>query len=184
MEITELAIPEVLIIKPRAFSDDRGFFVESYNRSTFESAGIDVEFCQDNFSYSAHAGTVRGLHFQAPPYAQSKLVRVLRGSIIDIAIDARRSSPTFGKWVKAELSAENLNQLFVPRGFLHGFITLEPDSEVAYKVDAHYDGDADGSVLWNDADLSIDWGPAGAKPILSEKDRAAQTWAQFSSPFD
>ena len=181
MDVQPLAIPEVKIITPRRFADDRGFFSETYNARAYSAAGIDVEFIQDNHSYSAKAGTVRGLHYQAPPHAQAKLVRVLRGSIIDVAVDARKSSPTLGKWVKAELSAENGNQMFVPKGFLHGFITVEPDTEVAYKVDAYYDGASDGSVKWNDPDLAIDWGVVGAS--LSEKDAKAPAWADFKSPF-
>lgn len=183
MDVLSLDIPEVKIVTPRRFADDRGFFSETYNARAFSAAGIDVDFIQDNHSYSAKAGTVRGLHFQAPPFAQSKLVRVLRGAIIDIAVDARKSSPTFGKWVKAELSAENGKQIFVPKGFLHGFATLEPDTEVAYKVDAFYDGASDGSVKWNDAALAIDWGVSERSASLSEKDAKAQSWAEFKSPF-
>lgn len=183
MDVVSLEIPEVKIITPRRFSDDRGFFSETYNARGFKAAGVDVDFIQDNHSFSAKAGTVRGLHFQAPPHAQSKLVRVLRGAIIDVAVDARKSSPTFGKWVKAEISAENGKQIFVPKGFLHGFATLEPDTEVAYKVDAFYDGASDGSVKWNDPDLAIDWGVAEGTAALSDKDAKAQSWAAFASPF-
>ncbi|MAW81625.1 MAG: dTDP-4-dehydrorhamnose 3,5-epimerase [Parvularcula sp.] len=183
MDVIALDIPEVKIITPRRFSDDRGFFSESYNARAFKAAGVEVDFVQDNHSYSARKGTVRGLHFQAPPHAQSKLVRVLRGSIIDVAVDARKASPTFGKWVKAELSAENGKQIFVPKGFLHGFLTLEPDTEVAYKVDAFYDGASDGSVKWNDPDLAIDWGVDDDEASLSDKDAKAQSWRDFKSPF-
>lgn len=183
MDVIALDIPEVKIITPRRFSDDRGFFSETYNARAFKEAGIEVDFVQDNHSYSARKGTVRGLHFQAPPHAQSKLVRVLRGSIIDVAVDARKASPTFGKWVKAELSAENGKQIFVPQGFLHGFLTLEPDTEVAYKVDAFYDGASDGSVKWNDPDLAIDWGVEEGAASLSDKDARAQSWGDFNSPF-
>ena len=183
MDVVSLDIPEVKIITPRRFSDDRGFFSETYNARAFKAAGVDVDFVQDNHSYSAKKGTVRGLHFQAPPFAQSKLVRVLKGSIIDVAVDARKSSPTFGKWVKAELSAENGKQIFVPKGFLHGFLTLESDTEVAYKVDAFYDGASDGSVKWNDPGLAIDWGVSESEASLSEKDAKAQSWAAFNSPF-
>ena len=182
MDVVSLDIPEVKIITPRRFSDDRGFFSETYNARAFKAAGVEVDFIQDNHSFSAKQGTVRGLHFQAPPFAQSKLVRVLKGSIIDVAVDARKSSPTFGKWVKAELSAENGKQIFVPKGFLHGFLTLEPDTEVAYKVDAFYDGASDGSVKWNDPDLAIDWGVSESEASLSEKDAKAQSWAAFNSP--
>jgi dTDP-4-dehydrorhamnose 3,5-epimerase len=183
MDVTALDIPEVKIITPRRFSDDRGFFSETYNARAFKAAGIEVEFVQDNHSYSAKKGTVRGLHYQAPPHAQSKLVRVLRGSIIDVAVDARKASPTFGKWVKAELSADNGKQIFVPKGFLHGFLTLEDETEVAYKVDAFYDGASDGSVKWNDPDLAIDWGVTEGGVSLSAKDAKAPAWAAFSSPF-
>lgn len=183
MDVVSLDLSEVKIITPRRFSDDRGFFSETYNASAFKAAGVRVDFVQDNHSYSAKQGTVRGLHFQAPPFAQSKLVRVLKGSIIDVAVDARKASPTFGKWVKAELSAENGKQIFVPKGFLHGFVTLEPDTEVAYKVDAFYDGASDGSVKWNDPDLAIDWGVGDSDASLSEKDAKAQSWNDFNSPF-
>ena len=183
MDVTPLAIPEVKLITPRRFSDDRGFFSETYNARSFKAAGVDCDFVQDNHSYSAKKGTVRGLHYQAPPHAQAKLVRVLRGSVIDVAVDARKASPTFGKWVKAELSAENGVQIFVPKGFLHGFVTLEPDTEVAYKVDAFFDGASDGSVKWNDPDLGIDWGVSEADASLSDKDAKAPAWAEFNSPF-
>ncbi len=183
MDVAALDIPEVKIITPRRFSDDRGFFSETYNARAFKAAGVEVDFVQDNHSYSAKKGTVRGLHYQAPPHAQSKLVRVLRGSIIDVAVDARKASPTFGKWVKAELSADNGKQIFVPKGFLHGFLTLEPDTEVAYKVDAFYDGASDGSVKWNDPDLAIDWGVGEGDASLSDKDAKAPLWSAFSSPF-
>lgn len=183
MDVQSLEIPEVKIITPRRFSDDRGFFSETYNARAFKAAGVEVDFVQDNHSYSANKGTVRGLHYQAPPHAQSKLVRVLRGSIIDVAVDARKASPTFGKWVKAALSAENGVQIFVPKGFLHGFVTLEPDTEVAYKVDAFYDSASDGSVKWNDPDLAIDWGLGESEAALSDKDAKAQSWADFIPPF-
>ncbi len=183
MDVVSLDIPEVKIITPRRFGDDRGFFSETYNARAFKEAGIDVDFVQDNHSASVKKGTVRGLHYQAPPHAQSKLVRVLKGSIIDVAVDARKASPTFGQWVKAELSAENGAQIFVPKGFLHGFVTLEPDTEVAYKVDAFYDGASDGSIKWNDPDLGVDWGLADSEASLSEKDAKAPAWADFDSPF-
>ena len=183
MDVVSLEISEVKIITPRRFSDDRGFFSETYNARAFKAAGIAADFVQDNHSYSAKRGTVRGLHYQAPPHAQSKLVRVLRGAVIDVAVDARKASPTFGKWVRAELSAENGAQIFVPKGFLHGFVTLEPDTEVAYKVDAFYDGASDGSVKWDDPDLAIDWGVGEYEASLSDKDKRAPGWAAFSSPF-
>lgn len=183
LEIVELAIPEVKLVTPKRFGDDRGFFSETYNAQRFKDAGITVDFVQDNHSYSAPAGTVRGLHYQAPPFAQSKLVRVLRGRILDVAVDVRKGSPTYGKWVSAELSAENGVQIFVPQGFLHGFATLEPDCEIAYKVDNYYSSECDGAVLWNDPDLAIDWGIDPATATLSAKDAAAPRFSAFSSPF-
>ncbi|MEO1135530.1 MAG: dTDP-4-dehydrorhamnose 3,5-epimerase [Pseudomonadota bacterium] len=183
MDVYSLDIPDVKIITPRQFRDDRGFFSETYNARAFKAAGVAADFVQDNHSYSAKTGTVRGLHYQAPPHAQSKLVRVLRGAIIDVAVDARKASPTFGKWVKAKLSAENGKQIFVPKGFLHGFVTLEPDTEVAYKVDAFYDGASDGSVQWNDPGLGIDWEIDAENASLSQKDADAPAWRDFTSPF-
>lgn len=183
IEVEKTALDGVLVLTPKRFADARGFFTESYNAKRFGEAGIDVAFVQDNHSYSARAGTVRGLHFQAPPFAQSKLVRVLRGAIIDVAVDARKASPTYGRWVGVELSADNGRQIFVPQGFLHGFITLTPDTDVAYKVDAFYDMESDGAVKWDDPDLAVDWGPTAKDALLSEKDAAAQSWAAFQSPF-
>ncbi|MBI1365873.1 MAG: dTDP-4-dehydrorhamnose 3,5-epimerase [Alphaproteobacteria bacterium] len=183
MEVKSLAIADVKLITPKRFADDRGYFCETYNERAFQSAEIRPRFVQDNQSLSRKKGTVRGLHFQAPPHAQAKLVRVLRGSILDVAVDARKASPTFGEWVAAELSAANGAQLFVPAGFLHGFVTLEPDTEVAYKVDAYYDRAADGAVKWDDPELAIDWGIDSGAAIVSEKDAAAPNWADFKSPF-
>jgi len=183
MDVMSLDIPDVKIITPRRFADDRGFFSETYNARTFKAAGVDADFVQDNHSYSAKKGTVRGLHYQAPPHAQTKLVRVLRGSILDVAVDIRKASPTFGKWVAVELSAENGKQLLVPKGFLHGFVTLEPDTDVAYKVDAFYDAASDGAVKWNDPALAIDWGVNENAASLSKKDAAAPGWSEFSTPF-
>ncbi|MFN7054347.1 dTDP-4-dehydrorhamnose 3,5-epimerase [Hyphomonas sp.] len=183
LKVEALAIPDVKLVTPARFTDDRGFFSETWNAERFSAAGIDAAFNQDNHSLSVHAGTVRGLHYQAPPFAQAKLVRVLRGAIIDVAVDVRKGSPTYGQWVKAELTAENGVQIFVPRGFLHGFATLAPDTEVAYKVDAYYSKECDGAVVWNDPDLAIDWGidPASAK--LSPKDAGAQSFRDFQTPF-
>jgi dTDP-4-dehydrorhamnose 3,5-epimerase len=178
-----LAIQDVKIVIPARHSDARGFFSETYNAATFGEAGISAVFIQDNQSLSRHQGTVRGLHYQAPPFAQAKLVRVLRGAIVDVAVDVRRGSPTYGKWVKAELSAEEGEQIFVPRGFLHGFVTLEPDTLVFYKVDNPYSREADGAVFWNDPDLAIDWGIAETDAHVSEKDWCAGTFADFVTPF-
>lgn len=177
------ALEGVLKITPRRFSDDRGFFCETYNANTFREAGVTVDFVQDNHSLSRSKGTVRGLHYQAPPFAQSKLVRVAAGAILDVAVDARRTSSTYGAYVAVELSAENGVQLFVPQGFLHGFITLTDDTEVIYKVDNFYDKESDGAVLWNDPDLAIDWGEAASAPVLSDKDAKAASWRSFETPF-
>ena len=183
IDIQPTALDGVLIITPARFGDDRGFFSETYNERRFTEAGVDVRFVQDNHSRSVKKGTVRGLHYQAPPFAQAKLVRVATGSILDVAVDARPSSPKFGKHVTVELSAENGAQLFVPEGFLHGFVTLEPDTHVIYKVNNYYDRESDGAVLWNDPDLAIDWGVSAQEAALSEKDAIAPSWRDFNSPF-
>lgn len=183
LKVEALEIPDVKLVTPTRVGDARGFFSETYNAERFLAAGILPNFVQDNHSSSVKAGTVRGLHFQAPPFAQAKLVRVLRGAILDVAVDVRRSSPTYGKWVKAELSAQNGVQLFVPEGFLHGFVTLEAATEIAYKVDNYYSKEADGAVLWNDPDLGIDWGIGAAEVVISPKDAQAQSFAGFASPF-
>ena len=180
MEIRKTALPGVLVLTPRRFGDDRGFFSESWNRRTLEDAGVSLpEFVQDNHSLSHSAGTVRGLHYQSPPHAQGKLVRCGRGRLFDVAVDARRGSPTYGQWVGEELSFENGRQLWIPAGFLHGFATREPDTEIVYKCTDHYDPACDGAVLWNS--LGIDWGVDD--PILSEKDTTAVPFSQFETPF-
>lgn len=171
MEIERLAIPEVLLIHPKKFGDDRGFFSETYSRQAWRQAGFETEFVQDNHSLSAKAGTVRALHFQVPPFAQDKLVRVVRGAILDVAVDLRRGSPTFGRHVSVVLSAEAWNQLFVPIGFAHGFCTLEDDTEVIYKVTQYYAPDHDRGLLWNDPDLGIAWPVEAEQAVLSDKDR-------------
>ena len=183
LDLLPLAIPDVRLVRAHSFVDVRGHFTETYNYQRFLSAGIDCTFVQDNQSFSAQPITVRGLHFQSPPHAQAKLVRVLSGAIVDIAVDVRTGSPTFGKWVKAKLDAKDGWQIFVPAGFLHGFVTLEPDTHVAYKVDAHYNADAEGAVIWNDETLAIDWGVDPDSVVLSEKDAAAQRFVDFNSPF-
>ncbi|AOG07914.1 dTDP-4-dehydrorhamnose 3,5-epimerase [Bosea sp. RAC05] len=165
------ALPDVKIIQPKRFGDHRGFFSETYSRSAFAEAGITLDFVQDNHSLSAAVGTLRGLHFQAPPFAQDKLVRVPRGRILDVAVDIRASSPDFGKFVAVELSAENWWQLLVPAGFAHGFVTLEPDTEVLYKVSAPYAPEHDRGVAFDDPAIGIDWGFAPETLILSDKDR-------------
>ena len=182
LDIQKTQIDGVLLITPKRFADPRGFFVESYNAERFRQAGIKDIFVQDNHSMSIEPGTVRGLHYQAPPRAQAKLVRVLKGSIIDVAVDARKSSPTYGKHVRALLSAENGAQLLVPAGFLHGFATLEPGTEVAYKVSDFYSADHDGAVLWNSPSLGIDWGIDPATARLSDKDKRAVLFSDFNSP--
>ncbi len=169
--IQDTAIADVKIVTPRKFGDARGFFSETYNRRTFESAGLRYEFVQDNHSLSTAAGSVRGLHFQIAPFAQDKLVRVLRGRIHDVVVDLRRGSPTFGRHVAVELSAKNFRQLLVPAGFAHGFCTLEPDTEVFYKVTQFYSPLHDRGVLWNDPSLGIDWPAIADAATLSEKDR-------------
>ncbi len=183
MQISSTQIPEVLVITPKRFGDGRGYFSETYNKTVFENHGINIEFVQDNHSFSAEPSTVRGLHFQSPPYAQDKLVRVSAGRILDVAVDARLGSPTYGKWVAEELSAENGKQLLVPIGFLHGFATLEPNTEVLYKCSAVYAPDHDGGVKFDDPDLGIDWMLSGGQAIVSDKDAIAQSFANFRSPF-
>lgn len=173
----------VISITPRAFSDSRGWFSETYHQARLLEAGVDTVFCQDNQSFSKSAGVVRGLHYQRPPFAQAKLVRCIRGSIWDVAVDIRRGSPTYGQWVGAELSADNRRQLFIPAGFLHGFVTLEDDTEVAYKVSAHYDPASDGGILWNDSALGIPWPLGGRAPLVSDKDANLPSFNQFDTPF-
>jgi len=182
LTIQELRIPEVKLITVDRFGDDRGFFSETYHRQRFFDAGITTEFLQDNQSFSEAVFTVRGLHMQAPPFAQAKLVRVTRGRIRDICVDVRCGSPSFGQWVSAEISARQWNQIYVPAGFLHGFVTLEPDTEVQYKVSAHYDRASELGVLWNDPVLKIDWGISGAA-ALSSKDAALPAFHELQSPF-
>lgn len=184
MDIQQTALSGVLIITPRRFGDHRGFFSETWNYNALAEAGVTLDFVQDNHSFSADKGTVRGLHFQAPPSAQDKLVRCLRGSIMDVAVDIRRGSPTFGTWVAEELSAENGRQLLVPKGFLHGFATLTADVDVAYKCTDYYAPDCDGAVRFDDPDLDIDWGIAAGDAVLSQKDAAAPLFKDFESPFD
>ena len=156
---------------PKKHGDHRGFFSEVYNKRTLAAAGIDIDFVQDNHSLSAEKGVVRGLHFQVPPFAQDKLVRVVRGSVFDVAVDLRRGSPTYGKHVSVVLSAEEWNQILVPIGFAHGLMTLEPDTEVIYKVSNYYSAEHDKGLLWNDPALGIEWPVAEEEAILSAKDQ-------------
>lgn len=177
-------IAPLRVIEPRRFVDARGWFVEAYNRKSFADLGIACTFVQDNHSLSVAPFTVRGLHFQLPPHAQDKLIRCVRGRIFDVAVDVRRGSPTYGNWVGAELSAEAGNQLFVPVGFAHGFVTLEPNCEVEYKCSDFYAPEHDSGVRWNDPAIGIDWRiPAGIAPQLSTKDASLQLLADFDSPF-
>ncbi|MGS4946322.1 dTDP-4-dehydrorhamnose 3,5-epimerase [Meridianimarinicoccus sp. RP-17] len=183
MQVEQTALPGVVELTPRRFGDDRGFFSEVYNAAALAQNGIDVTFVQDNHSLSRQVGVVRGLHFQAPPHAQDKLVRVGRGRVLDVAVDIRKGSPHFGKWLALELSTEAGNQLFIPKGFLHGFAVLEPDSELLYKCSDYYAPDCDGAVRFDDPDLGIDWGIDTASAILSAKDAAAPLFRDFDSPF-
>jgi len=179
MQIEPTALPDVLILTPRRFGDARGWFCETWNATTLVAAGVQMDFVQDNHSYSAPRHTLRGLHFQRPPRAQDKLVRCSRGVILDVAVDVRRGSPHYGQWATVELSAENGRQVLVPKGFLHGFLTLTPDCEVQYKCTDTYAPDCDGAVRWDS--ISLDWGVSD--PVLSAKDAVAGTLAEFDSPF-
>ncbi len=170
MFVERFKIREVVAIRPDRHQDARGFFSETYSRRALAEAGIDTEFVQDNHSLSVPPGTLRGLHFQVPPAAQAKLVRVVRGALFDVAVDLRAGSPSYGRHVSCRLSAEEWNQLYVPVGFAHGFCTLEPDTEVIYKVSGYYAPEHDRGLLWNDPALAIDW-PV-SEPLLSEKDRS------------
>lgn len=171
MKVERLAIPDVLLITPAKFGDARGYFSETWVRGRFAEAGLDADFMQDNHAMSAQVGTVRGLHLQIPPSAQGKLVRVTRGAIWDVAVDVRGGSPTFGRHVGAEISAANWRQIWVPPGFLHGYVTLAPDTEVIYKVTAGYDRAAERGVRWDDPALAIPWPVDPAAAVLSDKDR-------------
>ena len=171
MEVRSTEIPEVKLIRPARYGDHRGFFSEAYNRRALAEAGIDIEFVQDNHAFSKEAGTLRGLHFQAPPHAQAKLLRVLRGAVVDVAVDLRRGSPTYGRHVMAELSADNWTQMLTPGGFAHGVLTLVPDTDLTYKVDAYFAPDHDLGVRWDDPDLAIPWPLPPERIVLSDKDR-------------
>lgn len=180
MQIDDTPLPGVKLLTPARFGDDRGFFSESYSRRVLADHGITLDFVQDNHSLSAQVGTVRGLHFQSPPHAQDKLVRCGRGRLFDVAVDVRKGSPTYGQWFGAELSFENGKQLLVPAGFLHGFVTREPDTEIVYKCSDYYAPECDGAVHWDSC--GIDWGFTG-DPVISAKDAAAVALAEFDSPF-
>ena len=182
MKLTETKIQGLFVIEPQVWRDDRGYFYESYNEKAFEEAGIYAEFVQDNQSLS-QKGTLRGLHAQKDPSAQGKLVRVITGSVTDVAVDIRKNSPTYGEHVAIELSAQNQKMFWVPPGFLHGFVTLEDDTIFTYKVTNLYNKASEIGVLWNDKDLNIDWGIDSAEVILSEKDRELPKFKDLISPF-
>ena len=177
MIVRALSLDGVFEISPRKFGDDRGFFSETYNAKSFAEAGINLTFIQDNHSYSAAKGVVRGLHYQLPPFAQDKLLRVIRGAILDVAVDIRKSSPTFGKWVAQEVSAEKWNQILVPKGFAHGFMTLVENTEVIYKVTNYYSPEHDRSIRFDDPAIGIDWPIVSSGVQLSDKDRKAPLFA-------
>ena len=180
MQVEETSLPGVLVLTPRRFGDARGFFAETWSRRRMEEAGVEADFVQDNHSLSEKAGTVRGLHFQAPPFAQGKLVRCGRGRLVDAVVDIRRGSPTWGTSVAVELSAANGRQIWIPEGFAHGFLTLQDATEIVYKCTAYYAPQAEGAVRWDSC--GIDWGWRG-EVTLSDKDAAAPPLAAFESPF-
>jgi dTDP-4-dehydrorhamnose 3,5-epimerase len=180
MEFLTTLISGLLIIKPDVFADERGYFFESYNEEKFRAGGVDVSFRQDNESKSKKS-VVRGLHCQAPPFSQGKLVRVIKGSVIDIAVDIRKNSPTYGKYVPVLLSEENKTMFWIPAGFAHGFVTLEDDTIFSYKCTEVYNKAAERSILWNDPDLAIDWGVN--EPVVSERDKQSPLFRDFVTPF-
>ena len=184
MRIEPLDLPDVKLLIPAKHGDDRGFFSEVYNRRSLAAAGLHIDFVQDNHSFSADRGTMRGLHFQTPPYAQHKLVRVVRGAAFDVAVDLRRGSPSFGEHVGVVLSAESWNQLLVPVGFAHGIMTLTPDTEIVYKVSDYYAPDHDCGIRWNDPALAIEWPVAESEVTLSAKDRSQPLLHELDTPFD
>lgn len=183
MEIKHTSLPGVAVLMPQRFGDARGWFSETWNAARMADVGLDLDFLQDNHSFSAMPGTLRGLHYQWPPRAQGKLVRCTGGAIFDVAVDIRKGSPTYGKWVGVELSAENGKQLLIPIGFLHGFVTRTTDCEVQYKCTDFYAPDCDGSIRWDDPTIGIDWGLGDDQPVLSDKDAVAPLLAGFDSPF-
>lgn len=182
MKVSKTKLPDVLLLQPSRFGDERGFFSESWNRKTLSDHGINLDFVQDNHSVSQAVGTVRGLHFQSPPHAQAKLIRCGKGALFDVAVDIRKGSPTYGHWFGQELSSENGLQLLIPAGFLHGFATRAPDTEIIYKCTDYYAPECDGALRFDDPDIAIDWQLTG-EPILSGKDAAAPYLRNFDSPF-
>ena len=183
MNVIDTPLPGVKILIAPKFEDERGFFSEVWSEKTFASGGFDLNFVQDNHSHSKNTGTVRGLHYQSPPFEQAKLVRVSRGSVFDVAVDFRAGSPTYGQWFGTELSVGNWKQLFIPAGFLHGFVTREPDTEVQYKCSAPYAPEHDGGIRFDDETLAIDWGIIPGSESLSKKDASAPSFASVQSPF-
>lgn len=181
MRCEQTRLADLLLLTPQVFRDERGFFLETYSEPVFRDLGIAAHFVQDNHARSAQIGVVRGLHFQLPPHAQAKLVWVTRGAVFDVAVDLRASSPTHGKWFGCRLDAENFARLYIPRGFAHGYMTLEPDTEFQYKVDAPYAPQSDSGIRWNDPDLAVAW--PDCVPILSSKDQALPLWRDFQTPF-
>ena len=177
-------LPEVLVLTPKRFDDTRGFLSETYNEQRWREVGIDLRFVQDNHTHSAEPGTVRGLHYQVPPHAQDKLVRVTRGAILDVAVDIRVGSPTFGRHVSTVISAEAWNQILVPAGFAHGYATLEPDTEVFYKTTDFYAPDYERAIRWNDPAIGIEWGLAEGEAVVSERDSQAPLLAEAVDLFD
>ena len=182
MQIETTSLSDVMILTPKRFGDDRGWFMETFNAARVAEAGLNLSFVQDNHSMSAKVGTLRGLHFQTPPHAQDKLVRCSKGAILDVAVDIRRGSPTYGKWVGVELREANGKQLLVPKGFLHGFVTRSENTEVQYKCTDVYAPDCDGGIRWDDPEIGIDWGLTG-DPVLSAKDTVAPLLRDYNSPF-
>ncbi|MGL4489553.1 MAG: dTDP-4-dehydrorhamnose 3,5-epimerase [Rhizobiaceae bacterium] len=182
-KFTKLELDGVVLVSADRFGDDRGFFSETYNQKVWQENGISVDFVQDNHSVSSQTGTLRGLHFQTPPFAQAKLVRVTRGSVFDVAVDIRRGSPTFGKWVGVTLSAKEWNQLYIPAGFAHGFVTLEDNTEFLYKVSAFYSKECDRSIRFDDPSFSIEWPIETSKLVLSEKDKNAPLLKDIDTGF-
>jgi dTDP-4-dehydrorhamnose 3,5-epimerase len=183
MQVTLTELPGVLVFKPQYFQDHRGYFVETYNARAAHEIGLEADFVQDNQAFSIRRGTVRALHFQVPPRAQAKLVRVLRGSIYDVAVDLRTGSATYGRWTAATLTAQGGEQIFVPRGFAHGYCTLEDNTEVAYKVDCNYAPECEQGIVWDDPTLAIGWPIAAGEAVLSDKDRKLSRFREFVSPF-
>ena len=183
MQTQTTEIPGVLLLTGRYFNDARGYFVETYSVRAARDAGLMAEFVQDNQALSLKRGTVRALHFQVPPKGQAKLVRVLRGSVYDVAVDLRAGSPSYGRWIAATLTARGGEQIFVPRGFAHGYCTLEDETEVAYKVDDYYAPDCERGIAWNDPILNIGWPVSAVDAVLSDKDRKLPRFADFASPF-